>query len=190
MNSRMSKLRLYPSMALVLLLSACAGKTMVESDLQIDGAPDWVNKGTQYLDDKDGRLLHGVGEAPNMKSASLQKSTADTRARTEVARILKTYMDAATSDYMSAAQASGTEAVSEEAVSQQIKGITKANLNGVKIIARWKDKKTAIIYSLAELDMKHVDKNISLSQKMDENLKKYMQDNSNNIFDKVSQEKK
>ena len=38
----------------ILLLAGCGGKTAVESDLHIDGAPDWVNEGNQMLKDRDG----------------------------------------------------------------------------------------------------------------------------------------
>ena len=38
----------------VAMLAACAGQTRLESDLAIKGAPDWVNKGTSYVNDKDG----------------------------------------------------------------------------------------------------------------------------------------
>ncbi|MCG6934911.1 MAG: hypothetical protein LJE73_03325, partial [Proteobacteria bacterium] len=86
----------------ILLLAACASKTTVESDLGISGAPDWVNEGTQYLNDKDGRLFHGVGQAPAMGDESLQISTADNRARAEVARILTSYLDVVSNDYTSA----------------------------------------------------------------------------------------
>ena len=76
-------------------LSACSSTTQVESDLSIKGAPDWVNEGTHILNDKDGRLFHGVGLASPMGDMSLQKSVADDRARAEVARVLSSYMDVA-----------------------------------------------------------------------------------------------
>ena len=69
------------------LLAACSGKTKVESNLRIKGAPDWVNKGTNILNDKKGRLFHGVGSAPDIKNEALQRTTADNRARAEIARI-------------------------------------------------------------------------------------------------------
>ena len=57
--------------ALAVVLTACGGgKTIVESDLGIKGAPDWVNKGTQVLNDKDGRLFHGVGSSPRCSTAA------------------------------------------------------------------------------------------------------------------------
>ncbi|MDH5445361.1 MAG: LPP20 family lipoprotein [Gammaproteobacteria bacterium] len=170
---------------LALLLGACSSKTMVESDLDIAGAPDWVNKGTQFLNDRGGRLFHGVGEAPKVGSNSLQKSTADNRARTEVARIFSSFMDAVSTDYTSAAS-SGGSGVSEQALSQQIKSVTKVNLSGVKIIARWKDKKTNIIYSLAELDLEKVKGTVNTTKNMNSDLKRYISSNSANIFDKMS----
>ena len=103
-----------------LAISACSSTTQVESDLGLKGAPDWVNKGTNVLNDKGGRLFHGVGSASPMGDMALQKSAADDRARAEVARILSSYMDVVSSDYLSSAKGSGAS-VSEEAVSRQIK---------------------------------------------------------------------
>jgi len=171
--------------SLAVLLGACASKTQVESDLAIDGAPDWVNKGTQFINDKDGRLFHGVGEAPAVGSSSLQKSTADNRARTEVARIFSSFMDAVSNDY-TAASSSGGSGMSEQALSQQIKAVTKVNLAGAKIVARWKDKKTNVIYSLAELDLENVKSTVNTTGNMNADLKRYISANSANVFDKMS----
>jgi len=174
------------SVALTFALAACGGgKTMVESDLGIKGAPDWVNKGTATLNDKDGRLFHGVGSAPSMGDDSLQRSTADDRARAEVARIFSTYMDVVSSDY-AAATGSGTKADSDQSVSRQIKAVTRVNLAGAKIIGRWKEMKTGAVYSLAELDLKHVKDTIQSTQDMNEDLRRYIRRNADNIFDKVA----
>ena len=173
---------------LVFLLSACGGKTMVESDLGISGAPDWVNEGTQYLNDRDGRLFHGVGQAPQMGDASLQISTADNRARAEVARILTSYMDVISSDYTSAAASEGNT-VSQQSVSRQIKNLTKVNLTGVKIIGHWKNKKDGAVFAIAELDMKSVKNTLRSVKNMNEDLKRYIATQGINTFDKMTQEK-
>jgi len=173
----------------VLLLSACGGKTMVESDLGMSGAPDWVNEGTQYLNDKNGRLFHGVGQAPTMGDESLQISTADNRARSEVARILSSYLDVVSNDY-TAASGSGDTAVSQQAVSRQIRNLTKVNLSGVKIIGHWRNEKDNTIFSIAELDLEQVKQTTDMVNNMNGDLKRYINDHSNNIFDQVSQEKK
>ena len=171
------------------LLAACGGKTMVESDLGISGAPDWVNEGTQYLNDKGGRLFHGVGQAPVMGDASLQLSTADNRARAEVARILTSYLDVVSNDF-TAASGSGESTINQQAVSRQIRNLSKVNLSGVKIIGHWKNEKNGDIYSIAELDLEKVKSTTDLVEDMNADLKRYITDHSANIFDKVSQEKK
>ncbi len=171
---------------ILLVLAACGGgKTVVESDLGIKGAPDWVNKGTSALNDRDGRLFHGVGSSPAMGDESLQRSTADDRARAEVARILSTYMDVVSSDYV-AASGTGANASSEQGVSRQIKAVTKQNLSGSKIIGRWKDGRTNTVYSISELDLKYIKSAVQGANDMNEDLRRYIDRNAENIFDKVS----
>jgi hypothetical protein len=182
-------LGIFSTAALALALAACGGgKTIVESDLGIKGAPDWVNKGTAVLNDKDGRLFHGVGSSPSLGDEALQRSTADDRARAEVARMLSTYLDVVGNDYV-AATGTGSNASADQAVSRQIKAVTKVNLAGSKIIGRWKDAKTNMIYSIAELDLKQVKSTLENANSMNEDLRRYIGRNADNIFDKVSGEK-
>lgn len=174
------------SATLLLVLAACGGgKTVVESDLGIKGAPDWVNKGTSVLNDRDGRLFHGVGSSPAMGDESLQRSTADDRARAEVARMLSTYMDVVSNDYVAAA-GSSANAGSEQAVSRQIKAVTKQNLSGSKIIGRWKDGRTNTVYSISELDLKHIKTTVQGANDLNEDLRRYIDRNAENLFDKLS----
>lgn len=177
-------------MALIAVaVSACSSTTEVESDLGIKGAPDWVNEGTNILNNKDGRLFHGVGSASPMSDKALQKSVADDRARAEVAKVLSSYMDVVSSDYLAAAKSAGAN-VAEEAVSRQIKATSRVNLTGAKIIGNWRDPKTNIIYSIAELDMKHVKSTLAGTQDMNDDLKRYIETSADNIFDRVAKEKK
>ena len=177
--------RAYLLIVSVALLSACGGRTTVKSDLGIEGAPDWVNKGTAFVDDKGGRLLHGVGSASVMGDQSLQISTADDRARAELARILSTYMDVASRDYRSAS-GSGTDAAADQSVTRQINALTKVNLAGAQIIGHWHDKRTGTIYSIAELDVRHIKETVGHVEDMDAGLQHYIHDNADNIFDKAS----
>lgn len=178
------------SLALSLsFLAACSSTTKVESDLGISGAPDWVNEGTNILNNKDGRLFHGIGSASAMGDTALQKSVADDRARAEVARILSSYLDVVSNDYLAAAK-SGNNTVNEESVSRQIKNLSKVNLSGARIIGSWHDPKTNIIYSIAELDMNHVKSTLAGVQDMNADLKRYIETSADNIFDRVAKEKK
>ncbi len=173
---------------MLLFLAGCSGKTMVESDLRIKGAPDWVNEGTQALNDKGGRLFHGVGSAPNMGDESLQKTTADDRARAELARILSSYLSVASNDYTAAAS-SGGETVSEQAVSRDIQNLSQINLTGAKIIGRWRDKRNGNIYSIAELDMKRMKQTLKKAEQMSPSLRDFLSRESDNIFDRIAGEK-
>ncbi len=170
-------------LSIVFLIAACSGNTAVKSDLGLQGAPDWVNEGTNVLKDKNGRLFHGVGSAPAMGDMSLQQSTADERARAEVARVLSSYMDVVSNDYLAASPGAGE---AQQAVSRQIKNLTKVNLTGARIIGRWRDKKSNVIYSIAELDMQNVKGTLQNVQDMNEGLRNYISANADNIFDKVS----
>lgn len=173
--------------AIVALMAGCSGKTKVESNLRIKGAPDWVNKGTNILKDKRGRLFHGVGSAPPMGDQSLQTSTADNRARAELASVLTSYMEVVSSDYLST-NGTGADASNEQQISREINNLTKVNLVGAKIIARWRDKRTGVIYSLAELDMKRVKETAAKTEKMNEGLRQFINNNADNIFDQMTTE--
>ena len=181
--------KLFAIAALTAFIAACSSTTKVESDLGLKGAPDWVNQGSSILNDKDGRLFHGVGSASPTGDMSLQKSVADDRARAEVARVLSSYMDVVSSDYMASAK-SGEAGAAEESVSRQIKNLSKINLTGAKIIGSWRDPKTNIIYSIAELDMNHVKTTLNGVQDMNTDLKRYIETQADNIFDRVAKEKK
>lgn len=135
-----------------LTLGACSSKTEIESTMGLDHAPDWVNEGTQAVSDDDGRLIHGVGMAPPMGDVSLQKSTADNRARAEIARVLSTYVDEVITDYT----ASGGGAT-DQSVEREIRSTTQLALSGARILGHWKDEDSGDIYAFAELDMESVD---------------------------------
>ena len=167
---------------LAVMVIGCSGKTRVESDLGIKGAPDWVNEGTVVLKDKDGRFFHGVGSATSMGDESLQISPADGRARAELARILSSYMKVVSTDYLASAGKDEAQRV-EQSVSQQIENLTQVNLSGAKVIGRWHDKKRNMIYSIVELDMKHVKDTVGQVETMNEGLKNFINTRGDNIFD-------
>lgn len=177
--------RLGCTLLMVSLLAACSSHTTVESNLGIKGAPDWVNKGSQALNDQNGRLIHGIGSAPNMNDQSLQSSTADDRARTEVARVLNSFMHVVTQDY-SASAGSGADQQNSQSVSRQIQNITDQNVSGARIIGRWVDPKTGTQWSLAELDMKQVKDMVAGSKDMNASFRDYFSAHADNLFDNMA----
>lgn len=175
--------------AALLALAACSSQTRLDSDLGVSGAPDWVNKGTAYVANDGGRLFHGVGSAGPVGDPSLQRSVADDRARAELARIFSAYLDVASADYQAAAR-SGGNAVADESVSRQIRSLSQVNLAGARIIARWNDPKTKTLWAIAELDMKQVKDTAGAAREMNADLRRYLGDQADNVFDRVSKEKK
>ena len=163
-------------------LTACSSRTVVESNLGIKGAPDWVNKGSQALNDQNGRLIHGIGSAPSMADPSLQRATADDRARAEVARVLSSFMHVVSQDY-SASAGSGQDQDTQQSVSRQIQNITDQNVSGSRIIAQWADPKTGTVWSLAELDVKQVKDMVANSKDMNAGFRDYFTAHADNLFD-------
>lgn len=180
---------------LLAVVSGCGTEpSKVESNLGIKGAPDWVNQGSSAISTKDGRMFHGVGSASPMGDLALQKATADDRARAEVARVLSSYMDVVSNDYTASARSGETgdknTGVNEETISRQIKNTTKINMAGARIIGSWRDPKSNAIWSIAELDIKHVKSTMAGVNDMNPDLKRYIETSADNIFDRVAKEKK
>jgi hypothetical protein len=165
-------------------LFACAGGTNIESDLGIDGAPDWVNEGTQAVSDDDGRLIQGLGMAPAMGDLSLQKSTADGRARAEVARVLSSYIDATLNDYTASA---GGQL--DASVQREIKTQTQLVLSGAKIMGHWKNEDTGDVFSFAELDMEAVDKTLATATTLSDGFQQYYRQQAASGFNRFVEEK-
>ena len=179
----MTRLSTFSVLFLALALAACSSKTTIESDMGLDNAPDWVNEGTQAVNDDDGRLIHGVGMAPPMGDVSLQKATADNRARAEIARVLSTYVDAVISDYTAS---TGNEA--DLNVEREIRSTTQLVLSGARMLGHWKDEDTGDVYAFAELDMDAVDKSLQTAAALSEAFKGHYQQNADANFDRFMKE--
>lgn len=176
-------------MAVLLLsagLAACAGgPTKVKSDLGIKGAPDWVNQGSQALNSRDGRLIHGMGSVGKISDESLQRSTADDRARAEVARVLSSFMNVVSQDYIATA-GSGDMSINDQALSRSVENVTRLNMSGTEIIGRWRDQKTGNLYSLAELDLKRVKDVVGSANQMHDGLRNHFQQHGETLFDRFT----
>ena len=172
-------LKIFRLLFLMLALGACSSQTYIESDMGLSDAPDWVNEGTQAVKDDDGRLIQGVGMAPAMGDVSLQKATADNRARAEIARVLSTYVDAVIKDYTAS-----TGGDADLSVEREIRSTTQLALSGARILGHWKDENTADVYAFAELDMDAVDRSLKTATSLSDAFKGHYKDNANANFDR------
>lgn len=169
---------------LALVVGACSSQTTIESDMGLSGAPDWVNEGTQAVKDDDGRLIHGVGMAPSMGDVSLQKATADNRARAEIARVLSTYVDAVINDYTAS---TGSDA--DLSIEREIRSTTQLALSGARILGHWKDEDTGDVYAFAELDMDAVKKSLKTATSLSDAFKGHYQEKADANFDRFMETK-
>jgi len=173
----MKRFNTFSILFLVLALGACSGKTIIESDMGLSDAPDWVNEGTQAVDNDDGRLIHGLGMAPPMGDISLQKATADNRARAEIARVLSTYVDTVIKDYTAS-----TGGESDLNVERVINSTTQLALSGARILGHWKDEDSGDVYAFAELDMDAVDKSLETATYLSAAFKDHYKNNADANF--------
>ena len=179
----MIRLNSFSVLFLALALAACSSKTTIESDMGLNNAPDWVNEGTQAVSDDGGQLIHGVGMAPPMGDISLQKATADNRARAEIARVLSTYVDAVISDYTASA---GGE--TDMNVEREIRSTTQLVLSGARMLGHWKDEDTGDVYAFAELDMDAVDKSLETATALSDAFKGHYKENADANFERFMEE--
>ena len=161
------------------LLAACGSNSKIESDLGVKGAPDWVNEGTQAINNEEGRLIHGVGMAPPMGDDSLQKATAENRARAEIARVLSTYVDASFSDFTATM---GFDA--DANIERDIQSTTQLALSGARILGAWKDKRTGNIYAAAELDLQTLKRSLATANNLNDDFKAYFARSADVNFDR------
>ena len=174
------------SITVLLGLNGCvSGPTVAGSETSADGTPDWVRTGSAALRTSNDRLFHGVGTAGESSSFSLQTTTADNRARNELSRILASYLEISSRDYIASGKA-GAGQFTPQTVSQFIENITDMNMRGVRIADHWRDKKSNLVYSVAEINMQHVKETLNKVGGMHEGFKNYLLLHADSIFDQIA----
>ncbi|MDD2773010.1 MAG: LPP20 family lipoprotein [Elusimicrobiales bacterium] len=173
----------------VALLAACGGKSEVVSTGPIAAqAPEWVNKGGQAFAGKEtGKYFYGVGMVSGVQNRSLAVTSADQRARAEIAKSLNNYVAVLTKDYMASTTAGAMDKSSEEQhISSTLKGFTQMTLNGAVIVDHWRDPSDGTMFALAKLDMAAVQQTLSDAKELDARVRDYVRANADKAFDELS----
>src|SRR3569623_1810241 len=118
-----------------------------------------------------------------------ERSPYQGRARAELARVLASYMNGVSNDYV-ASSAAGDRTAAEQTLSREIENVTRLNLSGARIIGRWRDPKSNTIYSLAELDLKQVKDTTRGVDEMNKGFNDYVNSHGETIFDRMAEERK
>jgi hypothetical protein len=161
------------------LMTGCAS---APAKLDEPEMPQWVYKGSGAFDDDKGKVFYGVGIASGISNKALLFSTADNRARAEVAKTLETYVAVLAKDYMASTTAGDMSASSEEQhVEQALKTFSKTTLHGATIIDHWQDPEDKTMYSLCQLDLLAFKEALDNYKDLDEKVRDYVRENADKM---------
>ena len=167
------------------LLVACSGNAVLNESLNDQGVPTWVGDGSSILKSKDDRLFHGVGSATMLGDFSLQTSIANRRARREIARIVTSFMEIVSREYIATGQASHA-GFNEQEVAKQIAMLNNMDLSKVEVVGHWSDDGSRIIYAIAQMDIEKVRKAIKELASVNKGLKAFISVEGDRIFDRIA----
>lgn len=153
-------------------------------------APEWVNKGSGAMKDKDGKqVFYGVGIAQGIRNRALSVSAADDRGRAELAKIMNSYVTTLTKDYMASVTAGDmTKSSEEQMVSSTMKNFAKFTLNGAIPVDHWKDPADGTLFALVKLDMAAVQTSLADSKELNAKVRDYVKANAEKAFDELAAE--
>jgi hypothetical protein len=153
--------------------------------------PAWTYKGSGAFDVDKGKVFYGVGIASGIKNKALLFSTADNRARAEVAKVLETYVASLAKDYMASTTAGDMSASSEEQhVEQALKSFTKTTLHGARIIDHWIDPGDGTLFALCEMDLLAFKEALNDYKELDAKVRDYVRENAEKLHGQLEEMEK
>ena len=158
------------------------GNTSEPSNLKGIDYPEWVLKGSGAFGGEQGRVFYGVGSVTGIKNHALARSTADNRARAEVAKIFEVYTASLMKDYMASTTAGDMSASSEEQhVEQAIKTFSAQTLSGVQVVDHWYHPVDGTVYALAQLDLEGFTNNLDKMKELNGKVRDYVRKNAERV---------
>ncbi len=177
--------------ASVWLLAACGGIKADTPIQEMKKAPDWVVHGGGAIDTDNTKTFYGVGSATGIRNMSLLRTTADNRARNDLAKVIQFYSASLMKDYMSSTIADDPNVTSEEQhVEQAIKTVTSQTLSGVQIVDHWQNPATMEMFALAKIDLDAFKDNLEKVKQLDGRVKDYIKQNADRLHDDLERQSK
>jgi hypothetical protein len=172
------------AVALGLLVGACSG-----GGYGPNGEPEWVARGSGMEEEGGRKVFYGVGLVTGINNRALSRSSADNRARDEIAKIFRTYSASLMRDYMASTTAGDMTASAEEQhVEQAIKTFSQATLSGVIIVDHWWDPTDGTDYALARLDLELFGNALEKAKELDAATRDFVRKNAEKTFDRLNAE--
>ena len=173
-------LYLFAILIVAAFVAGCAGTSK---------KPEWIGKGSGAFKSKTGKAFYGVASVWGIKNPSLERATADNRARAEIARLFKTYVAILMKDYQTSTVAKDPKlSLEEQNVEQTIKSFTKAELTGVEIVDHWRVPETGEYFSVARMDYKMFEDYLKNSKELNEDVRQRVLEHAENAFDDLEKE--
>lgn len=169
-------------------LVSCS-KNVDPENMSLSGvnAPDWVTKGNGAFQSELGRIFYGVGSASGYQNYSLQRTTAENRARNDIAKVFRFYTSSLMKDY-EASTGAGGDISTERHVSQAIKTVTSETLSGVIIVDHWEHPNRGEVFALARLDLKAFKDNITKLKELSKEVKEFVRQNADKLHEELTTE--
>jgi hypothetical protein len=174
------KLYVRSLLAIVLALGwvACASKQKVAGNGLSAEYPDWISRGSGAFSADNNKVFYGVGSVSGIHNYSLARSTADNRARAEIAKIFEVYSASLMKDYMAATTAGDQSASSEEQhVEQAIKTFSATTLSGVQVVDHFVAA-DGTQFALARLDLAAFTNNLDKMKELNAKVRDYVRQNA------------
>ncbi len=155
----------------------------------VSAEPEWVRKGAGAFLNKGDKAFYGVGAVSGVMNKPLARTTADNRARAEIAKVFETYSASLMRDYAASTTAGDFKKTSEEQnIEQAVKTFSAATLSGVVIIDHWTDPQDNTIYSLARLDLENFKETLNKMKELNAEVRDFVRKNAEKAFEKLESE--
>ncbi len=119
----------------------------------------------------------------------LARTTADNRARAELAKVFETYSASLMRDYAASTTAGDFKKTSEEQnIEQAVKTFSAATLSGVVIVDHWTDPQDNTTYSLAKLDLENFKETLNKMKELNAEVRDFVRKNAEKAFEKLETE--
>ena len=162
-------------------LVACGGNERSAGDAPANFQgiqyPDWVMKGSGAFGGDTGRVFYGVGSVTGIKNHALARTTADNRARAELAKQFEVYSASLMKDYAASTMA-GDATSEEQNVESVIKTFSAQTLSGVQIVDHWFHPGDGTVFALARLDLNAFTDSLEKMKELNSKVKEYVKKNA------------
>lgn len=155
--ARVAALALGAGVGMGLLFQACARvPAETQARLLAPAYPAWVRRGTLACGTGDQAALFGLGQVRGIRNVALARSTADNRARAELARLLERWFVAALTPPTRGKSAALLRPAAPGAAAddgQALRALLGVALPSVQVAEHWFHPDDGSIYALARLDV-------------------------------------